>query len=199
MLNDGGSPGIEEWVIESVRDRRRRQLQLILSLSLPGDAAILDVGGRSYYDFFKQHTMHYEMIDIDEDVKLGKGGGYNKHPKGSTFDGKQLPYAASSFDLIILSYCLHHASQYSIGLLEQATYISRKYILIAEDLTGIDYPKKWLDRNHMHEPGGMFRSQVEWERLFELLGCVIKSRIAIRRKDDIDKERFYRMNWILLV
>ena len=39
----------------------------------------------------------------------------------------------------------------------------------------------------------------EWEKLFELLGCVIKSRIAIRRKDDIDKKRFYRMNWILAV
>ena len=139
------------------------------------------------------------MIDIEEDVTLGKGGGYNKHPQGVTFDGKRLPYADSSFDLILLSYCLHNASQHSIGLLDQATRISKKYILVAEDLSGIDYPKKWLDRNHMHEPGGMFRSQTEWEKLFELLGCGIKSRIAIRRKDDIDKERVYRMNWVLVV
>ena len=182
------NPNIEHWLVSSNHDRRNKQLDLILSLGLSPHAKILDVGGKSYFQFFAGRPETYEMIDLAE----------NSHPKGKSFDGRFLPFDRAAFDVVILSYVLHHASDYSLGLLEQTSRISRKFVVLAEDLVGLEYPTRWLNRCHAHEPGGLFRSQMEWEGIFKVLNLTVLRRIAIRRNDEnMDPHFIYRIIWVL--
>lgn len=158
---------------------------------------ILDVGGKDFHQHFQSTPTIYTMIDIDTPLVTGTGG-YNAHPEGQLFDGKLLPFVEDDFDAIIMGYMLHHAADTSLQLLKQAKHISSKHILVFEDLTSIHYPQSWLNRNHSHQPGGMFRSDNEWRLIFELFGFMLHRSIRLKRKDDLD-ENTYRAFYHLLV
>lgn len=92
------------------------------------------------------------------------------------FDGKNLPFNNNSFDVVLISYVLHH-SQNQEKLLEEAKRVGKK-IIIFEDL-----PEGILSklRCKIHEIiffGGKrekfnFKTSNEWRKIFEKLGLKI--------------------------
>jgi hypothetical protein len=59
-----------------------------------------------------------------------------------------------------------------------------------------DYPMSWHERNWIHHPGGLFRSDVEWRQLFEIFNLKLLESYGVRRLDDPD-DRLYRAIYIL--
>ena len=107
------------------------------------------------------------------------------------------PIDFHKFDLVIVNFVLHHASNNTLFLLEQIRNISSKYILIGEDLSELNYDLKWHHRNYIHQPGGIFRSDEEWQILFKLYNLELKEQYIIHRTDDIDNTHIYRCLYIL--
>lgn len=189
---------VNEWPTAQVGDYNDRKLrtQSLLTTLLAGIATptVLDIGGKDYEGYARANGWLYHSIDLD----VPQGVGTGKHQKDTTYtyDGKTLPFSAGSYDLILLSFVLHHASENTLTLLKQCKQISRQYVIVGEDVAAQDYPMKWHERNWVHHPGGIFRSDEEWRQLFELLGFKTREIHCIRRADDIDS-RFYRMLYVI--
>lgn len=179
--------------VSSVTDRIERTKNIILGLN---PTRILDIGGNNYKDFCVKNSINYVCIDLVNPQKTGQGG-YHKDNDGLTYDGRNLPFNKDEFDLIIVNFVLHHAANNTLFLLEQIKNISSKYILIGEDLSELNYDLKWHRRNYIHQPGGVFRSDEEWKRLFTLYGMKLIQQYIINRKDDINTKHIYRCLYLL--
>jgi hypothetical protein len=177
----------------SVSDRIEKT-KLIISNLQP--TSILDIGGNDYKDFCFLNNISYTCIDLERPQKTGQGG-YNKDKDGLTYNGRDLPFNTNQFDLVIVNFVLHHASNNALFLLEQIRNISSKYVLIGEDLAELNYDLKWHYRNYIHQPGGIFRSDEEWQILFKLYNLNLKQQYIIHRTDDIDNKHIYRCLYIL--
>jgi len=176
----------EEWTIwNNFRDIQFEYIKTIM----PKHARVLDIGGASFVKHFAEIDATYHMIDLEKPM-LGEGG-HNVHPDGFTYDGETLPFAAKSYDVVIIGFVLHHAAQFTIGLLQQTYNITKNHVLVLEDLGSPAYPRQWLDRNHRHQPGGVYRDDKEWRALFDLVGFKMTNSVHLRRADDPD-ERPYR-------
>ena len=71
------------------------------------------------------------MLDLEKPQKNGTGGYFGG---GITYDGRNIPFEKDSFDVIIVSFVLHHTSSNSIHLLKQLKNITTNYLIICEDL-----------------------------------------------------------------
>ena len=143
-----------------------------------------------------KNNIKYVCIDLDSPQQTGQGG-YHKDNDGLTYDGRNLPFKKNEFELIIVNFVLHHASNNTLYLLEQIKNISSKYVLIGEDLSELNYSIKWHNRNHKHQPGGIFRSNEEWQIIFKLYNLHLTHQYVIHRDDDIDLEHIYRCLYLL--
>ena len=179
--------------VSSVQDRINKTMEIILKLN---PSTILDIGGNDYMQFCLNHNINYTCIDLQTPQKTGEGG-YNKDKKGLTYDGRNLPFNSNEFDLIIVNFVLHHASNNTLFLLDQIKNISKKYILIGEDLSELNYDIKWHYRNYKHQPGGVFRSDEEWQILFKLYSLNLTDQYIIHRTDDINLKHIYRCLYFL--
>jgi len=94
------------------------------------------------------------------------------------FGGFHLPFPDNSFDIVLISYVLHHAKDPET-LLREAKRVSGGKIIIYEDL-----PEGFLSklRCHLHkisykifqkETFGNFKTKKEWEELFQKTGLKI--------------------------
>ncbi|KAH8062327.1 quercetin 2,3-dioxygenase [Aureococcus anophagefferens] len=83
------------------------------------------------------------------------------------FDGRTVPAPDDSYDVVCFTYVLHHAAGATIKLLREARRVSKRYVVVLEDLqeTAAD-----AENAHAHEPLGAFRTREEWVDLFVLLG-----------------------------
>jgi ubiquinone/menaquinone biosynthesis C-methylase UbiE len=92
-------------------------------------------------------------------------------------DGKTLPFPENSFDIIFISYVLHHSLD-PLALIKEAKRVSNKKIIIYEDL-----PEGFLsklicrlhnflfDRFFQHQKTPFsFKSEEEWEKIFKEIG-----------------------------
>jgi len=84
------------------------------------------------------------------------------------FDGSTLIHAAASRDVVSFVFVLHHASGRTVSLLEHAKRISRRYVVVMEDLQGETH--RHAKMQFAHEWQGQFRSDEEWRALFRLVG-----------------------------
>jgi len=103
-------------------------------------------------------------------------------------EGGNLPFPDNSFDVVMINYVLHHASD-PIQLLKEAKRVSKNKILVNEDLKreGLAHFGCWLhqatykisvpfQKNPMK-----FHTKEEWEEIFRQLGLKIifkKGRIS---------------------
>jgi len=174
-------------------DRIEKTKEIICDLN---PSKVLDIGGKDYKDFCQKNNIEYTCIDLLTPQKTGQGG-YNKDINGLTYDGRHLPFGPKQFDLVIINFVLHHASNNTLFLLEQIKNISSKYILIGEDLSELDYDIEWHYRNYIHQPGGVFRSDEEWQILFKLFGMKLITQYVIHRSDDINPKHIYRCLYLL--
>ena len=172
--------------------------KMLDSLYLKEGARILDFGGNQFSEYCKKNNYIYTMIDLEKPQKNGTGGYFGG---GLTYDGRTIPFEKDSFDVIIISFVLHHASSNCIHLLKQLKNITTNYLIICEDLCGIDYPIKWHERCFKHQKEGIFRSDEEWKFIFESLGLHLIDTLNIRCKRDKEfsdpYKHIYRIQYTL--
>jgi SAM-dependent methyltransferase len=180
----------EEWqlgpdTLIPAESRNRLTTNYILNLIPDGYRyEILDVGGCQFYETFDPMPfIGYTTIDIDKPIA---SNGYvgDRLPNGLTYDGKNLPFERKTFDMILMGFMLHHASEHSLDLLEQAKKITKNHIIIIEDICSTEHPIEWINSRHEHQPGGMFRSDKEWRVIFRLMNLTLHRSIILRREDD---------------
>ena len=138
------------------------------------------------------------MLDLDKPQNNGTGGYFGG---GLTYDGRNIPIEKDSFDVIIISFVLHHTSSNCIHLLKQLKNITTNYLIICEDLCGIDYPIKWHERCFYHQKEGIFRSDEEWKFIFECLDLHLIDTLNIRCQRDREfsdpYKHIYRIQYTL--
>ena len=82
------------------------------------------------------------------------------------FDGRKIPVGPATFDAVSFMSVLHHAGQSSGSLLEEASRIARRWIIVLEDMAGKSYGKPTAKRNEEHDPLAIFRSNFLWQEMF---------------------------------
>eukprot|EP00747_Dinoflagellata_sp_TGD_P168593 gnl/TRDRNA2_/TRDRNA2_195350_c0_seq1.p1 gnl/TRDRNA2_/TRDRNA2_195350_c0~~gnl/TRDRNA2_/TRDRNA2_195350_c0_seq1.p1 ORF type:complete len:257 (-),score=61.94 gnl/TRDRNA2_/TRDRNA2_195350_c0_seq1:86-856(-) len=102
----------------------------------------------------------YRCIDVTESSACEKYGGDRIVSEGE-----------KAYDVVVFNYVLHHAGDSTIGLLEDAKKVARHFVVLQEDLKAVDQHQSHLE--HQHEWTGTFRGDVEWKRIFELLGMPV--------------------------
>ena len=122
---------------------------------------VLDVGGGkgslgTLVGGVLQGRLAWDCIDVVPSTKC------------AGFNGLTIPRPAASKDTVIFNYVLHHAADNTISLLKEAVRVSRRYIIVAEDLAGGNRAE--AARLVRHEWRGTFRGAAEWKMLFKLLG-----------------------------
>jgi SAM-dependent methyltransferase len=121
-------------VFEQVHDayiygRRTRRLAEILSSLIPSASSVLDVGcgdGRlAKFLLEKRPDLQIEGVD----VQVRK----NTWLPVKLFDGINLPYPESSFDVVMLIDVLHHTRD-PLPLLQEALRVSRRFLAVKDHL-----------------------------------------------------------------
>ena len=176
-------------------DRIKRTEEIILNLNVK---SVADIGGVDYFQLCRNNNINYTSLNIEEPQKTGTGG-YHKIPNTIIYDGKNIPLETNSQDLVIVNFVLHHTPDNALDLLKQIKGISNKYVLIGEDIAGIDYEMKWHQRNFHHQPGGIFRSDNEWKTIFELYHMKLLKQYIVHRNDDPDPNKIYRCIYLLQI
>ena len=106
------------------------------------------------------------------------------------FNGSHLPLEADlSADAVLFNAVLHHAAHHTRSLLSEAERISRRWILLVEDVTvrGERNPReKHIHVRHKQHgkppfkgaPEAIFRPQQEWVRLLQASGAFTVTRVG---------------------
>ena len=157
-------------------------LEVYVPASAPGiwssGMSVLDVGAGSG-EIASYLTSKYGLSTRAIDVKLPKD---NRWAKGKyqnlgafsveVFDGRSLPGAAASRDVVMFNSVLHHAATNAPGLIREAKRVARKWIVLLEDVIlteGEALPAVVSQARHYltvrHDPNGIFRTHEEWLRL----------------------------------
>ena len=162
---------------------------------------ILDLGGNNFDLFCKKNDYTYIKMDLDKSKILNQNGGHFLDKDSISYDGLHLLDAINEdFDLIIVNFVLHHTFNKTLSLIEQIKQLT-KYIIIGEDIMNYNSTENWKKRCNIHQPGGIFRSNNEWEYLFNFFNLNIEDKLIIIC--DRDKEfsnpykHIYRMQYTL--
>ena len=132
---------------------------------------LLDIGagsGEMAFYFQRKFAMVAEGLDVlaPSENKYATGSGSRKtFVPVRLFDGVSLPAANASFDIVLFSSVLHHAANKTRGLMQEAARVTRRFIVVAEDLH-IPANPQIIRRNNAHDSKGIFRTLHEWYRLF---------------------------------
>lgn len=113
-------------------------------------------------------TVQWVCIDVHESKQCRQFDGQSLHGFNNT-----------SYDVVLFNYVLHHAAEHTISLLEEARRVSRRFIIIGEDLKGSTKAER--QGNFVHEWSGTFRADIEWRHIFRLLG------LELVRAFEVDK------------
>jgi ubiquinone/menaquinone biosynthesis C-methylase UbiE len=137
-------------------------------------ARVLDVGCGAGYVAWQIETRFGAQVHA-VDV-----GDFRRVPVGafSVFDGLRLPFEDGRFDVVLLSFVLHHMPDvYKPFLLAEARRVSRGKVLVLEDTprNPIDWLVSWWHGRRFRSRVGSreafgFLSGAEWTRLFGRMG-----------------------------
>ncbi len=126
------------------QERRVRVLSEILDRHLPPNSTVLDVGSG---DGQLAHRIQQRRPDLrirGVDVLVRE----KTFVPVAAFDGKQIPEAAGSYDLVMLVDVLHHTSDPMV-LLREAARVASKGVVIKDHLADGFLARpllKWMDR-----------------------------------------------------
>jgi len=147
---------------------------------LTPDASVLDVGcGEGYVldELVERGVRDVQGVDI-VDIRR------NKEHRFRFYDGVLLPFADRTFDLVVLSFVLHHVpNERKRGLIEEALRVSRAKVVIVEDTpsTGFDRLMNWRHgqsyRRKIKSTAAFgFLTSGEWRWLFQGMGVDAETR-----------------------
>lgn len=95
--------------------------------------------------------------------------------------GAQLPYRTKRFHTVLLETVLHHAAEHALQLLLEAARVSRRYVIVAEDVLDHRASISVVASYRSHDPWAVYRSSAEWIALAEKSGFFIEKIIALDR------------------
>lgn len=136
---------------------------------------VLDVGGGRggmgvhLRSLLRQSSLQYDCIDVVESDAC------------PAYSGFAMPSAGNlTRDVVLFNFVLHHSRDGStVSLLGEAKRISRRYVVVVEDLQGETIEEAQL--NFAHDWRGVFRGRREWLQLFRLTGLVLHATLTIPR------------------
>jgi ubiquinone/menaquinone biosynthesis C-methylase UbiE len=181
--------GLEAFAKEAVMPVRYRSgtikretfhtVSLLTPHVQPG-ASVLDIGcGEGYVldELKARGVTDVQGVDI-VDIRR------NKDYPFRLYDGQTLPFPDRSFDLVVLSFVLHHVpNERKLVLIEEALRVSRAKVVIVEDT-----PTTAFDRLMNHRHGESYRRKIgsaaafgfltegEWRWLFRGMGLEPEAR-----------------------
>ena len=163
----------------TVKKETLQTLSLLAPHLEPG-ASVLDIGcGEGYVldELAARGVVNLQGVDI-VDIRR------NKNHAFSLYDGETLPFPQRSFDLVVLSFVLHHVpNEKKLALLDEALRVSRAKVVIVEDT-----PSTGFDRFMNHRHGESYRRRIgstaafgfltegEWRWLFRGMGIEPETR-----------------------
>jgi SAM-dependent methyltransferase len=140
---------------------------------LPPQSDILDIGGR--WGFYSGPLIKRGHQPIVLDVVRP---GFQKAPV-VIYDGSKMPFEDKSFDASILVTVLHHIRD-QVSVLQEARRVTRKRIVIVEDLYHHPLGRFWtifrdrlLNFEWFGHPCG-FRTRPQWEIFFKEQGFQVR-------------------------
>lgn len=163
----------------TVRNETMHTVSLVLP-HLDAGASVLDVGcgeGHVLGELRARGAGEVRGVDIvdlrgDDNIPF------------ALYDGQTLPFPDRRFDLVVLSFVLHHVpNDRKLPLLHEALRVSRGKVLIIEDT-----PSTAIDRAFSHHHGESYRRKIgsrapfgfltanEWVWLFRGMGVEAESR-----------------------
>lgn len=173
----GGTRTLYDTLEDRIYKRTCWYLRRELSDYIHKNDHVLDIGsGRGYLDWEIKKKIGADVICVDV---------YNYSSVGLPvviYDGIHLPFSDKAFDVVLLSYVLHHSGKRQLELLNEAKRVCRGRIIIYEDeaVGGVGQ----LFRS-FHGPAFnfivgirdgttcVFHNSHEWQRIFERLGLRI--------------------------
>ena len=87
------------------------------------------------------------------------------------FDGRSLPLAHASVEIVMLNSVLHHAASNAVAIFRDAVRVAQRYVVVLEDLAApiervAYYHANVTYRNFIHDKHGIFRTLDEWYSFF---------------------------------
>ena len=176
---------------------KSRALKIALQLKdfIKKGERILDIGlGNGYVaKKIKEHYKVYmEGVDVID---------YNEtNIKNTIYDGLNLPFKDKSFDAVIILQTLHHCT-YQIRVLKEAKRVSRKRIIIMEDIYNNLFEKMttFLHDYISNKRKGIdcpyyFHNKAEWQAIFKKLRLKI-----VKETDTVSKYWLFKFNNVTYV
>lgn len=158
-----------------VFNRRVHVLSEVLAEQIPAGAEVLDIG-------CGDGTIGSLLAEKRRDISI-KGVEIMTRPscriRCRTFDGENLPFASSAFDLCLIVDVLHHTKDVA-KLLREAARVSRKYVLLKDHLSesALDFQTLKLMDWVGNRPHGVtlphnYQSKEAWETHFRECGLAV--------------------------
>jgi len=163
----------------TVKKETLQTLSLLAPHLEPG-ASVLDIGcGEGYVldELAARGVVNLQGVDI-VDIRR------NKNHAFSLYDGETLPFPQRSFDLVVLSFVLHHVpNEKKLALLDEALRVSRAKVVIVEDTPSTAFDR-FMNRRHgesyrrrIHSRAAFgFLTEGEWRWLFRGMGIEPETR-----------------------
>lgn len=158
-----------------VMGRRVRQLSRHIAELMPtGTLSVLDVGAGTGEMAIAINQLRPELSITGADIYI--------RPKTfipvKQYDGNRLPFENGTFDAVMVVDVLHHCDD-SVAVLRECARVSRRWILIKDHVSNNTWDRlrlrfmDWVgNRAHNVVLPYNYLSEVEWSRVFDLIGLV---------------------------
>lgn len=161
-------------IVKKIYQRAARKMCLDCENFIKRGAEILDLGcgsgiaGNEFRNFFEARVTGIDIRDWRIEKKPFQ-----------IFDGVQIPFSDNSFDIVLISYVLHHA-KYPEALLREAKRVARGKIVIYEDLPEGFFSKIYCKLHQLsfdnlfgNPAKTSFKKAKDWEKIFKELGLKV--------------------------
>ncbi|HJW87282.1 MAG TPA: methyltransferase domain-containing protein [Candidatus Brocadiaceae bacterium] len=171
----GASKGVIAQIVDFILSRRTKKRLAFTRPFITGN--VLDLGcsiGSVSCSLLREglnvRSVDVEDVSIYEDIKV------------DVYDGTTLKYRDKEFKSCLLTHVLHHCSD-QIAVLKEAQRVSKRVIII-EDVYRNGFERFLVYFNdilgNFGDAGGNYRSEKEWEVVFEYLGLkVLKKKVFL--------------------
>jgi alpha-1,6-mannosyltransferase len=141
---------------------------------------VLDLGAAEGYVGDEIGRRTGAAVEVADVIPLNR----TPHPL-HLYDGQRLPFADDTFDLVVLSYVLHHAEQPD-RVLREAGRVGREVVVVESLVEGRrqEQALRWADilanwwrsgRRGRHDAGPAFRRAAAWRLFFEEHGFRVRT------------------------